>query len=167
MVRLPFPAAGRSPIVEKDIGAVAARTLLDGGHVGVKHVLSGPEQLTEGDLVRIIADAIDRPIRVEETDPEVARAEHIEADNAPDLADAALVLWASLVTEPERVTLTAERLTRKALGDLPVVGVRASCRIPLRRFRSPPRRAAHSEIRRSGWVRGESRTPTPFRAPVG
>ncbi len=69
VVRLPFPDAGRSPVVESDIGAVAARTLLDEGHVGAKHILSGPEPLTEGDLVRIIGEVIGRPIRVERIPP--------------------------------------------------------------------------------------------------
>jgi uncharacterized protein YbjT (DUF2867 family) len=111
IVRLPFPDAGRSPIVESDIGEVAARTLLDEGHVGAKHVLSGPEPLTEGDLVRIIGEAIGRPIRVEQISPEVARAEFVRSGESPEVADAALALWERLVTEPERVTPTVEEIT--------------------------------------------------------
>lgn len=111
VVRLPFPGAGRSPIVESDIGAVAVRTLLDDGHAGAKHVLSGPEPLTEGALVRTIGDAIGRSIRVEEIPPEVARAQLLEDGASPEVADAALVLWERLVSEPEHVTPTVEEIT--------------------------------------------------------
>ena len=111
VVRLPFPGAGRSPIVESDIGAVAVRTLLDDGHVGEKHVLSGPEPLTEGDLVHTIGEAIGRSIRVEEIPPEVARAQLLQDGASPEVADAALALWEGLVTEPEPVTPTVEEIT--------------------------------------------------------
>lgn len=111
VVRLPFPDAGRSPIVESDIGAVAARTLLDDEHVGATHVLSGPEPLTEGELVRAIGDAIDRPIEVEDIPTEEARAELLASGESPEVVDAALALWARLVTEPEPVTPSVERIT--------------------------------------------------------
>ena len=111
VVRLPFPDAGRSPIVESDIGEVAARTLLDEGHVGAKHILSGPEPLTEGDLVRIIGEAIGRPIRVERIPTEDARAELVRNGESTDVADAALALWQRLVAEPEPVTPTVEEIT--------------------------------------------------------
>lgn len=111
VVRLPFPDAGRSPIVESDIGAVAARTLMDEGHVGATHILSGPEPLTEGDLVRTIGEVIGRPIRVERIPPEVARAQLVGNGESPEVADAALALWERLVTEPEPVTPTVEEIT--------------------------------------------------------
>jgi len=110
-VRLPFPNAGRSPIVEDDIGAVAARVLLEDGHAGAAYVLSGPEPWTEGDLVRIVGEAAGVPADVVRIPPEVARAELIDQGNPPELADAALALWERLVTEPEAVTSAVRDLT--------------------------------------------------------
>ena len=44
MVRWPCGAAETAPIDERDIGAVAARALLEDGHDGADYVLTGPDQ---------------------------------------------------------------------------------------------------------------------------
>jgi uncharacterized protein YbjT (DUF2867 family) len=49
VVRWPYGAATRSLIHESDIAAVAVRALTGGGHGGAKHVLTGPELLTQAD----------------------------------------------------------------------------------------------------------------------
>ena len=60
VVRLPNAAAVRSPIDPRDVGAVAVRTLLDDGHAGATHILTGPERLTEGTMVHVIGEVIGR-----------------------------------------------------------------------------------------------------------
>jgi uncharacterized protein YbjT (DUF2867 family) len=110
-VRLPYPDAGRSPIHQRDLAEVAVRALTDEGHVGAAHIVTGPEMLTEGDLVRIIGEVIERPLFLEQIPPAVARREMLDQGVAPDLVEAALRYWALLVTEPEPVTATVERIT--------------------------------------------------------
>jgi uncharacterized protein YbjT (DUF2867 family) len=111
VVRWPYGAAARSLIHERDIAAVAARALLEDGHAGAKYVLTGPEAVTQADQVRIIGEAIGRPVRWEESPPERARERLLAAWGDPAFVDAALGYWATLVTEPEQVTHTVEQVT--------------------------------------------------------
>jgi uncharacterized protein YbjT (DUF2867 family) len=110
-VRRPYPDARRSPITEEDIGAVAARALTEDGHEGRTYVLTGPEQLTERELITTVGEAIGRPAVCEPIAPEVARSELLEAGTAPELADAALSYWRRFVDQPEPVTTTVEDIT--------------------------------------------------------
>jgi len=111
IVRWPYGSAARSLIHERDIAAIAARALVEDGHVGASYVLTGPEALTQIDQVRIIGDAIGRPLRYEELPPEVARAELIAAWGNAGFVDAALAGWAKLVAAPEGVTRTVLEVT--------------------------------------------------------
>ena len=78
------------------------------GRVG-RHVVS---RLHEAGALRSASSpVIRRWRRVERIPPEVARAEFIESGESPGVADAALALWERLVTEPESVTSTVERIT--------------------------------------------------------
>jgi uncharacterized protein YbjT (DUF2867 family) len=111
VVELPYPAAGRSPIHQRDVAAVAARTLVDDDQVGAVHTLTGPESLTEGDQVRIIGEVIGRAVECRTVDPATVRARMLAEGVAAELADAALAYWKRLVTVPEPVTATVEQLT--------------------------------------------------------
>ncbi len=110
-VRLPYAGAGRSPIHEADLAAVTVRALTDERHGGATHVVTGPELLTEADLVRTIGEVIGRPVRCEEIPPRTARAEMLATGLPPDLVDAALDYWRTLVARPEPVTRTVEQIT--------------------------------------------------------
>jgi uncharacterized protein YbjT (DUF2867 family) len=110
-VRLPYPDAGRSPIHERDVAAVAARTLTDERFVGTSLVLTGPEALTEGQIVRATGAGLGREVGVEEIAPGVARREMLAAGLPTELADAALAYWELLVREPEPVTTTVPDIT--------------------------------------------------------
>ena len=116
VVRLPNAAAGRSPIDPRDVAAVAVRALVDGGHAGATHILTGPERLTEGEMVHVIGDVIGRTLRVNDVPTVTAREELLTAGASPELADAALTYWAKLVTEPEPVTHTVEEITGTPSG---------------------------------------------------
>ncbi len=73
VVRWPYGAAARSLIHESDIAAVAARALTADGYGGAKHVLTGPELITQAEQVRTIGEAIGRPVRWEEVPPDAVR----------------------------------------------------------------------------------------------
>jgi uncharacterized protein YbjT (DUF2867 family) len=111
VVRFPFGAAARSLIHERDIAAVAARTLTEDGHVGARHVLSGPELITQAEQVHAIGDAIGRATRWEEVPPEAIRDTLASAFGNASFADHALATWARFVDEPELVTSTVEKIT--------------------------------------------------------
>jgi uncharacterized protein YbjT (DUF2867 family) len=111
VVRWPYGAAARSLIHEADIAAVAVRALTGDGHGGAKHVLTGPELLTQAEQVRTIGDVIGRPARWEDVPPEAVRDGLAAAFGDASFADHALDAWARFVQEPELVTSTVERIT--------------------------------------------------------
>src|SRR5207244_12443805 len=49
VVRWPFGAAATAPVVDRDVAAVAARTLYRGGHAGGDYVLTCPESLSHAE----------------------------------------------------------------------------------------------------------------------
>jgi uncharacterized protein YbjT (DUF2867 family) len=110
-VELPYGAAARSPIHQRDIAAVAVRALTEDAHAGTTYVLTGPASLTECEQVRIIGEVLGRTLQCRDIAPEVARQEMLAEGSSPELADAALAYWARLVTEGEPVTSTVEELT--------------------------------------------------------
>jgi uncharacterized protein YbjT (DUF2867 family) len=111
VVRWPFGNAARSLIHERDIAAVAVRALTEDGHVGAKHVLTGPEPITQAEQVRAIGDAIGRPTRWEETPPEAIRDALVSSFGNASFVDHALATWAGFVDEPELVTSTVGEIT--------------------------------------------------------
>ena len=111
VVRWPYGAAARSLIHESDIAAVAVSALTGEGHDGAKHVLTGPELLTQADEVRTIGDVIGSPARWEDVPPDAVRDGLATAFGDASFADHALDAWARFVQEPELVTSTVERIT--------------------------------------------------------
>jgi uncharacterized protein YbjT (DUF2867 family) len=111
VVRWPYGAAARSLIHEQDIAAVAVAALTDGRHASQAYLLTGPEVVTQAEQVRLIGEAIGRPVRWEELAPEEARQQLLAAWGDAAFADSALATWAKLVTEPEPVTRTVEEVT--------------------------------------------------------
>jgi len=73
VVRAPYPESYSAPIHEDDIADVAALTLTEGGHVGVTYAMSGPTPVTQREQVALISEAIGRPVRFEELQPEQYR----------------------------------------------------------------------------------------------
>ena len=70
VVRDSAPADLRAPLVaRRDIGAVAARLLLDDSWTGQDDLpVLGPQNLSYDDIVRILSEVLDRPVRYERTD---------------------------------------------------------------------------------------------------
>jgi uncharacterized protein YbjT (DUF2867 family) len=66
--------AANAPIAPADIAAVAARILVDGGHIGKAYELTGPESLTRRERVRLIGEALGREL----TYVDLPRGEAIE-----------------------------------------------------------------------------------------
>ena len=58
----PLGKAKVSPIAIKDVVAVAAAILTDGGHVGKTYTLTGPEALSYGEIATTLSNVIGKPV---------------------------------------------------------------------------------------------------------
>jgi uncharacterized protein YbjT (DUF2867 family) len=65
-VRLVYPDAMTAPIHERDVAAAAVAALRGHSVPAVTEVLTGPTPMTQRQQVHIIAEALDRPIQVQE-----------------------------------------------------------------------------------------------------
>jgi uncharacterized protein YbjT (DUF2867 family) len=105
VVRWPYGAAETAPIDERDIAAVAARTLHQDGYASGDYVLTGPESLSQAEQVSVIADTIGRPIRFEELSPDEFRRE-TEGRWPPAVVNMLLNAWGAAIGQPAFVTST-------------------------------------------------------------
>ncbi|GAA3574101.1 NAD(P)H-binding protein [Nonomuraea rosea] len=115
VVRGAYGAVPMAMLHERDLAAVAARALTSGPlcHDGVRYVLTGPEVLTQTEQVRIIGDALGRPLRWQELTREEERRRLLADDSFPDaFADALLDGYAQMLDGPPPVlTTTVEEVT--------------------------------------------------------
>ncbi|MEV0621382.1 NAD(P)H-binding protein [Nonomuraea sp. NPDC050404] len=74
-VRAPFGGWTNAMVHEADIAAVLKVALLEEGHAGHTYWPTGPEPVRRADAVRLIGEAIGRPVRFVELTPEQAREE--------------------------------------------------------------------------------------------
>lgn len=105
VVRWPYGAAETAPVDERDVAAVAARTLYQEGHAGRDYVLTGPESLSQAEQVRIIGDVLGRRITFEELSPDEFRRETEGSWPAP-VVDMLLAAWGATIGRPAFVTST-------------------------------------------------------------
>jgi uncharacterized protein YbjT (DUF2867 family) len=109
VVRWPYGAAETAPVDERDVAAVATRTLLDHRHAGGDYVLTGPESLSQAAQVRAIGDVIGRPLRFDELSPEEFRRGTAETWPA-SVADMLLDAWRATLGHPAFVTSAIEEI---------------------------------------------------------
>jgi uncharacterized protein YbjT (DUF2867 family) len=105
VVRWPYGGVETAPIDERDIAAVAARTLYDERHVGGDYVLTGPESLSQAEQVAVIGEVLGRPIRFEELSPDEFRREIAAAWPRP-VVDMLLAAWGATMGHAAYVTST-------------------------------------------------------------
>jgi len=110
VVRWPYAEAPTAPIHERDIAAVAVRTLCENGHGGKDYVLTGPQSLSQFEQVGIIGDVIGRSLRFEEISPEEARKELLTVGPLPAI-NMLLNAWAAAIGQPAFVTSTVADIT--------------------------------------------------------
>jgi uncharacterized protein YbjT (DUF2867 family) len=108
VVRWPHVNVPTAPVHERDIAAVAVRTLCDGGHSGREYVLTGPESLSQIEQISVIGTVLGRALRVEEISPEEARRELLMPAYAVNML---LDAWAAAAGQPAFVTSTIEEVT--------------------------------------------------------
>jgi uncharacterized protein YbjT (DUF2867 family) len=96
VVRWPYGAAETAPVDDRDVAAVAARTLYQDGHGGRDYVLTGPESLSQAEQVSIIGDVLGHPIRFSELTPEDFRSE-TEGSWPRPVVDMLLAAWGATI----------------------------------------------------------------------
>jgi uncharacterized protein YbjT (DUF2867 family) len=103
VVRWPYGAAETAPVDDRDVAAVAARTLYQDGHAGGDYVLTGPESLSQAEQVSIIGDVIGRRITFEELSPDEFRGE-TEGSWPRPVVDMLLDAWGATMGRPAFIT---------------------------------------------------------------
>ncbi len=104
-IRWPYAAAETAPIDDRDVAAVAAKTLHEEGHAGGDYVLTGPQALGQAEQVRIIGDVLGRRIPFEEVAPDEFRKD-TEGTWPPAVVDMLLGAWGATIGTPAYVTTT-------------------------------------------------------------
>src|SRR5205814_2509009 len=90
---------------ERDVAAVAARTLYEDGHAGCDYVLTGPESLSQAEQVGIIGDVVGRQIAFVELSPDEFRSETARSWPRP-VVDMLLAAWGATMGRPAFITST-------------------------------------------------------------
>ncbi len=111
VVREAFPDAVRVLIHESDIAAIAVRALTEDGHAGRKYLLTGPEALSQVQQVRIIGEAIGRPVRFEEVTQEELREAMLSEGWADGDIDGLFAAYAQMGQVEQPVHSTVEEIT--------------------------------------------------------
>jgi uncharacterized protein YbjT (DUF2867 family) len=110
VVRGPYPESAWAPLHERDLAEVGARALLTDDLVGRRPVLTGPQALTQEEMVTTIGDAIGRPLRFQEVPPEAAKQGMIQAGFPEALADGFLAMQAESYGQPGLVSGEVEKI---------------------------------------------------------
>ncbi|WP_406311110.1 NAD(P)H-binding protein [Streptomyces thermoviolaceus] len=109
-VRGVYADARSAPVHEDDIAAVAERALLDDGHEGAVHRITGPEAVTNAGQVAAIGRALGRELVFEEVPPEQAGPALFPHVQPHALQGLLRTFRASVGSTPE-ITDTVERIT--------------------------------------------------------
>lgn len=109
VVRAPYGQAKRSLVHERDVADMAVKALT-GDHIGQIHLVTGPESVAQAEQVRLIGEARGTPVAWEEQPPDEAKAQ-LSVHLGAEFASSAVDYWASLVEDPEPVSLDVARVT--------------------------------------------------------
>jgi uncharacterized protein YbjT (DUF2867 family) len=106
----PYALASTAVIVDHDISAVAARAFLTDDLLGQRIPLTGPQALTNAEMVAIIGAVLDRPTSYHEVADELVRQHFIGLGFGAEFADAYIALLAETVDRPALVTHDVEKI---------------------------------------------------------
>ena len=109
-VRWPCLSVPTAPIDERDIAAVAVRTLCEDAHAGAEYVLTGPQSMTQHEQIATIGFVLGRPLRIEEISAQDWVRE-LPGFLPPFVAKYLLDAWMAAIGQPAFVTSTVAELT--------------------------------------------------------
>jgi uncharacterized protein YbjT (DUF2867 family) len=110
IVRGPYAAASSAPIVESDIAEVAAKALLGDELVGQKVPLTGPQSLTNTELVDLIGAVLGRPLQYQEVPDELVRQRFIGLGFPAEFGDAYIAMLSTTIDQPAVVTDDVQKI---------------------------------------------------------
>jgi uncharacterized protein YbjT (DUF2867 family) len=110
VIRESFPEAVSSAVDPADIGAVAAASLTGDGHTGQTYRVTGPEPLKIADRVRILGEALNRPLELHAYSDEEAEAE-MSKTMPREYVDAFLAFYVTGTLDESQVLPTVEQIT--------------------------------------------------------
>jgi uncharacterized protein YbjT (DUF2867 family) len=110
VVHWPYLSVPTAPIDERDIAAVAVRTLCENAHSGAEYVLTGPQSLSQFEQIATIGSVLGRSLRIEEISPEDWLRE-LPGSLPSFVAKYLLDAWAAAIGQPAFVTSTVAELT--------------------------------------------------------
>lgn len=111
VVREAFAEIPSAMVHERDIAAVAAAALTEEGHDGMRYTLTGPEELTVPEKVRIVSEAIGRAIEFIELTGEEARQQWRNQGYSEEAIEFLLQMADESTAEGSSVLDTVERVT--------------------------------------------------------
>jgi uncharacterized protein YbjT (DUF2867 family) len=106
----PYAGASTAPIVDADISAVAAQALLTDDLLSQKVPLTGPQALTNTQLVAVLGDALGRRLSYREVPAALVRQRFVGLGFTPQFADAYTALLEATVSKPALVTHDVEKI---------------------------------------------------------
>jgi uncharacterized protein YbjT (DUF2867 family) len=106
----PYASAATAVIDDADIAAVATRAFVTDDLVGQRIPLTGPQSLTNSQLVEMLGTVLGRPLRYQEAPPELVRQHFIGIGFGADFADAYMGLLAETIDRPALVTHDVEKI---------------------------------------------------------
>jgi uncharacterized protein YbjT (DUF2867 family) len=109
----PYASASTAPIDEGDIAAVAAVAVLTDALVGQRVPLTGPQALTNSEMVETIGTVLGRELRYLEAPPDVVRQRFIAIGFGAEFADAYIAMQAETVDQPALVTHDVEKILER------------------------------------------------------
>jgi uncharacterized protein YbjT (DUF2867 family) len=110
VLRLPFASVKTAAVHPADVAAVAAECLMGRGHDGRIYFPTGPEALTPGDQVSVLARVLERDLRFEPQPDDEARAEML-GHMPPEYVDAQFDFYAAGNLDESEVRSTVRDLT--------------------------------------------------------
>lgn len=111
VVREAFADVPSAIVHEADIAAVIATALTEEGHHGTTYTLTGPEELTAPEKVRIISETIGRDIEFVELTEEQARQQWREEGQSDEAIEFFLQMANETSHEVSNVLTTVEEVT--------------------------------------------------------
>ncbi|BBX83332.1 NmrA family NAD(P)-binding protein [Mycolicibacterium aubagnense] len=106
----PFASASSAPIIESDIAAVAAHALLTDDLNGRKIPLTGPQSLTNVELLAVVGEVLGRDLRYREIPVEQVRERFVAIGFPAEFGTAYTALLAETVDSPAPVSGEVERI---------------------------------------------------------
>jgi uncharacterized protein YbjT (DUF2867 family) len=109
VVRGPYGQAKRSLVHERDVADMAVKALT-ADHAEQTYLVTGPEAITQAEQAKLIGDAMGTPT-VWEEQPIAEAKTQLSHQMGAEFAAGALAYWATLIEEPEPVSLDVAQVT--------------------------------------------------------